>query len=94
MAIALLEEITGNAALFENDYVSGDDLGDITWSEPEEVSTDNYSVDVQGTDTGGGTIAVTTVVVHSLTWPTPAQVFRLVVDKIRDTLCPSCSNGY
>ena len=93
MAIALLEEVTENAALFENDQVSGSDLGDITWHEPEETSTGVFDITYEGTDVLGGSINSTTISVTGSTSYTPAQWFWIIAKKAKEVLCPDCSSG-
>ena len=92
MAIALISDqpLEDNYALFENDEVSGQDQGEIEWTEPVEVSVNHWKVEFYGTNVQGGTIPTTTEEVVQSGAPTPGQVFWWLAEKLKDTLCPEC----
>ncbi len=96
MAISLLSEepLEENAALFENDAELGQDEGSITWSQPEETSAGNWEFEFEGFDVEGGTIPSTSQTMQSVELPSPSQVFWWLAEKAKETLCPTCSNGY
>lgn len=96
MAIVLISEepLEGNAALFENDSTIGEDLGDIDWTELEEVLPGKWEFNFQGTDVEGNSIASTPLSIEAVELPSPSEVFWFIAQKAKSTLCPTCSNGY
>lgn len=87
--------LAGNAALFKNDEISGDDHGDITW-EDVEGEEGNYSVTLIGTDVEGGTIpsTTTTIEIDPEDITNPTKVFWAIVKAIGELVCPTCNEGY
>ena len=90
MAIALLEEIEGNEAYFENDDTSGQDQGHISWGTPILVSTGVYRTSISGINVEGEAIEGTTLNIESSTLPTPGQVFWAAAAALKSLICPSC----
>jgi len=89
--IALLQEIQGNSALFENNEAEGEDKGAISWLPPTQLQGGSWPITFQGKNAKGGTIPVTTIEYpEQSTAPTPSQVFWWVAQKLKSTLCPSC----
>ena len=92
MAIVLISDqpLEENEALFENDAIQGQDQGDISWTEPTEVSINHWEVEFSGTDVQGNTISPTTEEVVQSGKPSPSQVFWWLAGKLKSTLCPEC----
>lgn len=97
MSIVLISEspLAGNAALFENDEVQGQDQGDITWGSVggEEGA---YNVTYSGTDVEGTSIASITIDVEIATADTtnPTKIFWAIVKAVGEILCPECNPGH
>ena len=90
MAIALLEEIEGNEAYFENDAIEGQNQGHISWGTPILVSTGVYRTSISGIDAVGEAIEGTTLNIEASTLPTPGEVFWAAAAALKALLCPSC----
>jgi len=92
MAIKLLSAspLTGNAALFENNEVQGQDQGSITWgSVTEEEGV--YYVTIEGLDVEGNEIEPTeTTTENEADTVNPTKVFWWVARTLKAVLCPEC----
>jgi hypothetical protein len=91
MAIVLISDspLQENAALFENDAISGQDNGSIEWGEPFEVGS-IWKVTLEGLDVEGTEIPSTTIEIDEEETVNPTKVFWWIVGAIKSTLCPEC----
>lgn len=91
MAIKLISEepLEENAALFENDAVSGEDNGSIEWEIPF-LENGAWKVTFEGLDVEGTVINSTTVVIPLSETINPTKVFWWLANKAKEILCPTC----
>lgn len=89
MAIALLEIIGTDQALFENDSEPTQTLGDITFTYTLLGGT-TYSVDFEGNDVEGTTIDLTNAEGEIKGTVNPTKVFWLIANVMKEVLCPDC----
>lgn len=91
MSIALISNIGSNRATFKNTAISGQDQGDISWTELESLGGDVYETTVTGADVEGNPISGETI---EITVPNinPTKVFFAVIKILKDIVCPECIN--
>ena len=87
--ICTTDPITSNYAEFEDDEVSGNDQGAISWDNPYEVSG-GWKLDFEGTDVEGSTISSTTIDIAEEYTINPTKVAKWLIKKAKEFICPNC----